>query len=204
MTRHEFLNGAGLVQGGLLLVTLALAWVWGIDPWVNAQWEWRLLGEGFLATLPLLIIFAVTFRWPVGPLRQIKQFLLNSVGPAVAECHWLELLVVSLLAGLGEELLFRSVLQSELVWPSREAGWLFSSVLFALAHAVSALYAIFAGAISLYLGWLYDASSTFTTGPAPSLWRVVIVHTLYDFVVLLTLRVAVRSTPVDRVAAVSA
>ena len=59
-------------------------------------------------------------------------------------------------AGLGEEMLFRGVLQSEL---SDKIGELLalgsSALIFGALHAVTPLYALLAGVASLYFGELY-------------------------------------------------
>jgi len=59
-------------------------------------------------------------------------------------------------AGLGEEMLFRGVLQSEL---SHQIGELLalgsSALIFGALHAVTPLYALLAGVASLYFGELY-------------------------------------------------
>jgi len=68
----------------------------------------------------------------------------------------LQLLVISALAGIGEEALFRGVVQaaigqwSGLPW----LGLLVASVLFGLAHMITATYAVVAALIGAYLGWL--------------------------------------------------
>lgn len=184
MHRAEFLNAAGRVQGGIVVFALALAWLLDIDPWRYATWSWRVVGESLLATVPPLLLFAVTFRWPVAGLRTIKQLLLNQFGPPLVECYWWDIALVSLLAGLGEELLFRAVLQPALSFGDTARGIITAALLFGLLHAVSRTYVVIAALLGIYLGWLVEP------GTEPSIWRPILVHTLYDFVVLLVLREA--------------
>ena len=59
-------------------------------------------------------------RWPVGPLRRIKAFLDRELAPALEGCDWPDLALISVAAGVGEEMLFRGVIQGALV-PARSA-----------------------------------------------------------------------------------
>ena len=87
------------------------------------------------------------------------------------------LLVIASMAGIGEECLFRGVLQPEL------AGWLgvpmavvVTSTLFGLAHSITPTYAVVAGLIGAYLGALAALTG--------NLLVPVIAHALYDFAAL--------------------
>jgi len=96
-----------------------------------------------------------------------------------------------LLAGLGEEMLFRGVVQQALAnWIGSPAGvWIalgIAAVLFALAHSITVAYAVLAGLIGLYLGGIWLVSD--------NLLVPITTHALYDFMVLLYL-VRVRAQP---------
>mmetsp|Transcript_9924 Transcript_9924/g.14044 ORF Transcript_9924/g.14044 Transcript_9924/m.14044 type:complete len:129 (+) Transcript_9924:1-387(+) len=83
-------------------------------------------------------------------------------------------LAVGLMAGTGEEMLFRGVLQTDLTDRiGVEASLLLSSFIFALLHAVTPLYAMIAGAVSLYFGILYNYYDNLTVP--------IVCHTVYDF-----------------------
>lgn len=85
--------------------------------------------------------------------------------------------LVSLLAGVGEELLFRGVVQAGLVSPLTPFGAiLIASVLFGAAHAVSLSYWVLATLMGIYLGLLYH-----WTG---NLLVPIVVHALYDWVAI--------------------
>lgn len=85
--------------------------------------------------------------------------------------------VVSVLAGIGEELLFRGVIQTGLVglW-GPGIGILLASLLFGAAHAVSASYLLLATLMGLYLGLIYH-----WTG---NLLIPIIIHALYDWIAI--------------------
>ena len=88
--------------------------------------------------------------------------------------------MVALLAGVGEELLFRGVIQSKLVeWTSPVIGVVLASLVFGAAHALSRLYFVLATLIGLYLGWLVERYGELVTP--------MIAHSLYDFLALVYL-----------------
>jgi membrane protease YdiL (CAAX protease family) len=88
--------------------------------------------------------------------------------------------VVAILAGFGEEGLFRGLLQGWLAESlSPVAGLVVASTLFGLLHFVTPAYALLAGLLGLYLGILY-----LVTG---NLVVPIVVHALYDFLALLYL-----------------
>jgi membrane protease YdiL (CAAX protease family) len=81
-------------------------------------------------------------------------------------------------AGLGEEMLFRGVLQYELLNRIGRVGAVgVSSVIFGLLHAVTPMYAFLATLASVYFGWLY-----LDTG---NLVVPIVTHAVYDIGALL-------------------
>ncbi len=67
---------------------------------------------------PLILMFLAIMQWPIGPLSGVRKFWDTEVAPLLAESSWSEIALISLSAGVGEEMLFRGVLQasfSELV-----------------------------------------------------------------------------------------
>lgn len=95
-----------------------------------------------------------------------------------------QLAVIAAMAGLGEEMIFRGVVQAALAnWLGDGAGpWialLAAAVLFGLLHTVTPTYALLAGLIGLYLGWLWMVTD--------NLLVPVVVHGLDDFVALVYL-----------------
>lgn len=182
LDRQQFLNLAGLFEGGLVAVAAVLAWWACIDPRNAFEWKWNGVAWGCAATVPTFLLFLVTFAYPMGPLRTMKQFLMHAIAPLLAVCTWYDLILLALLAGVSEELLFRGVLQP---WMERDwgqaAGLIAASVLFGLAHFVTLTYALLAGAMGAYLGWLLDAPGE------RNLLAPIITHALYDYLAFLVL-----------------
>ena len=63
-------------------------------------------------------MFLAMLRWPVGPLARVKKFCDNEVVPLLEKSSWSEIALISLSAGVGEEMLFRGVIQTSI------ASWL--------------------------------------------------------------------------------
>ena len=168
------------VEGGLVALAWLLGWWLEQPPLRTFSWDARAALVGVAATLPLLLLFLVLMRWPVGPLAGIKRFSEEVVRPTLAPCTLIDLIGISTLAGLGEEMVFRGVLQPALArsigpWSALAA----ISVLFGAMHYVSATYAILAALMGAYLGALWMHSDNLLTP--------IVVHGLYDLVVLLYL-----------------
>ena len=164
-------------EGALGLVALGLGWLTGWPASADLRWTLSDALTGMLVATPLLVFFVASRKWPIGSLQSIKDVLDDCVRPLLGSCSILELLAISLVAGLGEELLFRGWLQSMLGgWLGPTAGLVGASVLFGLAHSVTRTYAVIAAVIGACLGWVW-----LLTG---NLLVPIIAHGFYDFVAL--------------------
>jgi membrane protease YdiL (CAAX protease family) len=178
--RYRVLGLVVLVEGGLGVLALALGWLLGQPPLATWAWDVDAALPGVAACLPMLLLFLVCVSWPVGPLARIKQITRQVIRPLFASCTVIDLAGVALLAGLGEEMLFRGVLQAALAdWLGAGAGLAAASLLFGLLHAITPTYAVLATLLGAYLGWVWMASG--------NLLAPVVAHALYDFVALLYL-----------------
>lgn len=143
--------------------------------WMTAAW---IAG----ATAPLLGM-ALFFLSPPGlrvrPLRRIYEVMHDHLGTAVLRLSFVEIAILSLSAGFGEEFLFRGVIQRE--W----GGVGTASLIFALLHALTPAYFVIAFGISVYFGWLYIATDENLLVPA-------IAHSAYDIVALALFRSKLR------------
>jgi membrane protease YdiL (CAAX protease family) len=116
---------------------------------------------------------------------RLMEAVEDRVAPLFAGASAGHLAAVALLAGLGEEALFRGVVQEALAGPL--PGWaalLLASLIFGALHWVTATYATLAAIVGGYLGLLY-----LITG---NLLAPIVTHVLYD---LVALSVLVRMKP---------
>lgn len=181
----NFFRLAMWFEGSLILVALALGCIGGVSPLAAIHVNGTAISWGILGTIPLLMLFQLFYQNPRGELLKIKRILIEHLGPHLDRCRWYELLLLAGLAGISEEMLFRGVLQPwfESLW-GWQAGIIGSNVLFALAHSITPLYAISAGAIGAYLGYMLDM------GEQRNLLIPVIIHGVYDFIAFI---VVIRS-----------
>lgn len=168
---------AALVFEALLIpLALGLALLLGLRPWADLRPSAATLPLAVAATVPLMALLAAFgavrpdwFRDIEALVRPLIGMLFRGRGPGIV----IAVITVSALAGLGEELLFRGVLQAWLggvtgPWPAVVLG----AVVFGLAHYLSRAYFVLAMCMGLYLGALYQLSGNLLL---PSL-----VHALYD------------------------
>jgi uncharacterized protein len=173
---------AVLVEGGLVLVAMALAWIFGISLVEQMPADWSglaaALGRGLIAALAMLVLFFGLYHLPMNEFRRLREQVRWLVGELFPAGNIAQFALVALLAGAGEELLFRGVLQSLISsWTSPAIGLIIASLLFGLAHSLSRLYFVLATLIGLALGAL---TMQFNDLVAP-----MTAHAIYDFVALI-------------------
>jgi membrane protease YdiL (CAAX protease family) len=162
----------------LALLAVGLGWVLGVSPLAQLEPGWPSFLWGVLATPPVLVALIWVLKRPVGRLRRLVDFVVSELGPTLAGRSAAELALLACLAGFGEELLFRGVVQAGLArLVPNSLALLSASVLFGLAHFATSTYAVVAGLMGLYLGGLFLLQG--------GLLAPVVTHALYDLVALL-------------------
>ena len=175
-------------EGGLGVLAVLIGWGIGFSPLDRLRWstDHALFAVG--ATLPLVTLLLLINRHPVGPLKGLQEVVNNSLVPLFRNCRHIHFAIIALLAGLGEELLFRWLIQGKLdEWLRPQLGitsgavvaLLVASAIFGLMHPITKLYAFLCFVMGLYLGWLYQITG--------NLWVPILVHALYDYVALVYL-----------------
>jgi membrane protease YdiL (CAAX protease family) len=164
-------------EAGLAPFSLFLGWLLGHPPLERFVWslEDALWGAG--AAVPLFVLFLAILNWPIGPLAKVKKFCEEDVVSLFRDSALSELALISLSAGVGEEMLFRGALQAAFAqWMGTAGGLVAASVIFGLMHAISMTYIVITGFLGLYLGGIWIANGNLLT--------VMVTHALYDFVAL--------------------
>ena len=182
LTLSQFLVGAALFEGALLLIAFALGFLVDVNPTAELHWNWRGLVIGLLATIPMLLLLAACWLSKTKGLLQIREFLTDLLGPILDRCRLIDILFLALLAGVCEEVLFRGLVYQFIQPWNPTLAVMVTNVLFGLAHALTPLYAWLAGIIGLYLTALLSVDST------PNLLIPITTHTAYDFVAFLLVR----------------
>jgi membrane protease YdiL (CAAX protease family) len=180
----HFALTAAIFEGSLVVLAVVLGWLLAQPPLKSFRFEWSGALLGLAATLPPLGLFLISLKCPWRPFQGIARIVDETLVPLFKDCRLVELAIIAALAGIGEEMLFRGVIQTAVaeeiggpygVW----LGLIIAAVLFGLLHPITPTYAVLAGLIGLYLGWLW-------------LWRgnlltPITTHGLYDFLALLYL-----------------
>jgi membrane protease YdiL (CAAX protease family) len=165
-------------EAGLALLAVGLGRLLGMSPLAQVQPGWGSFLWGVLATPPLLLVLIWALKRPHGSLRRLVDFVVGQLGPILSGRSTAELALLAVLAGVGEELLFRGVVQAGLArLVPNPLALLCASVFFGLAHFATSTYAVVAGLMGLYLGGLFLVQG--------SLLAPIVTHALYDLVALL-------------------
>ena len=167
-----------------MVVAIALGWLLGQPPLRTFHFDLYHAAFGVTAILPPLGLFWLCLKCPWRPFQTITHILDEMLVPLFRNCRLVELAIIAALAGVGEEMLFRGVIQAAVaeeiggphgVW----LGLLIAAVLFGLLHCITPTYAVLAGLIGLYLGWLWMACG--------NLLAPIVTHGVYDFLALVYL-----------------
>ncbi|MCC5858478.1 MAG: CPBP family intramembrane metalloprotease [Ectothiorhodospiraceae bacterium] len=173
MTEHPLI-AAVILQGMVIPLALGLALIVGVTPWADFHLTAEALLIAVLATAPLVIGFRATANARSPWFRDLDELIRPTLTTLFRDRSEGAVVLVCLLAGLGEELLFRGFLQawlSELLSPWM--GVALAAVAFGLLHFLSFTYLVIATALGLYLGVLYELTG--------NLLIVCLVHALYDW-----------------------
>ena len=164
----------------LLVLALGLGRLGGVSAFDRLRLDLEAAVIGAAGALPMLALLLWCLWTTWGPMRRLVALVELRLGPHLADASAGGIVILALLAGGGEELLFRGVIQ---VWLAERAPvWLalaVASLLFGAGHWLSASYAVLASFIGAYLGILFLVSG--------NLLAPVIAHAVYDVVALLVL-----------------
>ncbi len=162
------------------VIAVAVGMTLGIDPFADFRWEWRALLAGIAATAPMLAGFLAVWRSEAAFARRLRARVDSAVRTLFARSSLLEIALVCLAAGIGEEALFRGLIQGGLEQQFGPASALWgAAAIFGLAHPVTRAYVFVAAVAGYFLGWLWQVSD--------NLLAPITAHALYDLMVLLIL-----------------
>lgn len=173
-TPDEVFLTAVLFECGLAVLALFLGWALGpsaremVPEW-NVEQIWPIvkgLLYGALAAIPILGLIEVIRRIPWEPIQKLEELTDDGMIKALLKLRPSELIVVSLCAGIGEELLFRGWFMywvadlGAAIAPNAPDVWVIgvalavSSIVFGVFHPITKLYIVLATVMGLYFGAL--------------------------------------------------
>jgi len=187
-----FIGTAIFFESALAFTAAGLGWLLDVPAWASASFDsgefievLSAVGVGILATLPLIGLFVWLQYASFESLDELQDFLHHEVAPLFQKASLLELGLISLAAGLGEEALFRGVLQTYFqtaagIDASPAFPILFAAILFGLVHFVSSEYFLLSTIVGFYLGvWFWWTGDIIVP---------ITIHALYDWFALAYLK----------------
>ncbi|MEO1252431.1 MAG: CPBP family intramembrane glutamic endopeptidase [Pseudomonadota bacterium] len=188
-TREDSIRLFAIALGGTALlgvIAYGLSILFGtpLAPQFKLTLRDALIGAGAaIPMIALLYVFMKTEHPQIAAFRESQIEFFANIG---FEFTPVRILLMSLFAGVFEELLFRGVLQSGIdkIAPVAVAI-IASNILFGVLHWRTALYALIAGVIGAWLGLIF-----WLTG---NLLAPMIAHGFYDLVALAVTARAIRA-----------
>ena len=191
--RWNLLLFGGGVELALAALAAALGWWLYRPPWEAMAWDIGDAGVGAAGAFPMFAALVIGMQSRVGPMRRIKQINEEFIRPLFQPCSILELGLLSAVAGVGEEWLFRGFLQGACSdWLGPWLGWSIANCVFGLLHAITPAYAIMAALAGVYFGGLWMLTGNLLTP--------IVAHAIYDWLALVYLtrrKIAAEANPVE-------
>ena len=160
------------------LVVIALVWqrLRDIPMAMGGLWEGVLIGTGAAVVLALFNWYVLCRAPGVRPVTAIRRLYRESLRPLFGGVGAADAVVISVAAGIGEELLFRGVLQPEV-------GLVLASVIFGVLHMGGTGTLVF-GCWVAVMGAVMGGVAVWTGG----LLAPIVCHALYDAAALTYIR----------------
>lgn len=183
-TPDDIFLTAVLFESALGVLAIFFGWALGPDaramvpeldiqsawPVGNMESMWPIVSGilyGCLAAIPLLVFIAGIRQIPWEPIRELERLSDDGMIRSLLQLRPSEMIVISVCAGIGEELLFRGWLMywfaegfamggtaSATSPMALGAALIGSSIAFGLVHPISKLYIVLAAVMGLYFGGL--------------------------------------------------
>lgn len=178
--RYKVLFLALVAEGAVLLAALLFARYFNIVFFRTTDYILRdmLIGTAGAALPFAFFIYSLSNK--AGKftfLNSARKIVLNDIKAVFAKTTLTDLVIISFVAGLAEEMLFRGVLQVRF-------GIVIASIAFGLVHCVSLSYVILTIIMGFYIGVIFNKSG--------SLIVPVQLHFIYDLAALAYLKYFIK------------
>ena len=170
------------VEGGLGIIALIVGFFFGLHLWQYIWCDWETVWQTIWGLAPLIAGYFVLLALPISGIQRVGNLVRELFLQYMATLKLWQLTLIAALAGIGEELFFRGLLQLGLYYFFGDV-WiaiLISSLLFGLAHAITPTYFVLSFVVSIYFGWIFVHTG--------NLLVPIAIHALYDLFVFLYLR----------------
>lgn len=181
----KIIHVALISEGILLIIAITLAFL--ADLSIKWNFTWQTITLGCLATLPPLIINSLLWSYTTRNTDTVyARFSREIIVPLCRKITLPEALTVAVLAGVCEEILFRGALNQLIMnWSGPAVACIITSTTFATMHFIGH-FKRYGGMIPLYTAMgVYLWFAHYLTD---SLAAVAILHGVYNFIVMLSVR----------------
>ena len=169
-----------LFQGGIGVVGALAIVLFGIPVYYEGMSPGSAVFWGVIGSAATYVIITMLTRLP-GQVRDSLESQMAQLHRFACDYSWPILIVLSVFAGVGEELLFRGAIQGWLIQHVDTAtAVVLASLVFGLVHYLSFTYFVLATGLGLALGTVYTLTD--------SLVLVMVWHAVYDMIALYCLR----------------
>ncbi|MFW6362406.1 MAG: CPBP family intramembrane glutamic endopeptidase [Spirochaeta sp.] len=162
---------------GIGLAALLAGWTIRMNPFAGITFSAESLIWGCAAALPPLVLLYLLQKTSIPAVHRLMHTSRRLIQQFFGTFSLLQIILLSAAAGIGEELLFRGIIQAGL---TGQIGLFWSvattSLIFGLLHFITRGYAVYAFCMSVYLGIVYAASG--------NILIPVLAHAVYDAAVL--------------------
>lgn len=185
---RNFFKTALVFESAMIPIAIGLGVLCGLWSWsdcfaqiLNETPLLSALIYGLFALIPMLLLLVFSATSKMSGVVRLREIIHKLLVPTLREMSMWQLAVVGLLAGAGEEWLFRGYLQTWLTTllpgtPLELVPILIVSVVFGALHAITFMYAALVFIVSIYLGVVYES--------ADQLLTPMIAHGVYDVIAL--------------------
>ena len=179
-SRQKLLIVAFLSEGLALLIALLLGLLLDVDLFPLTDNALHDVWIGTVAALFPLLMFILSLTRiaeKISLFKSLKRTMITQVRPLFANARFIDLVLISLIAGFAEEMLFRGILQVKF-------GIIVASIIFGLAHSVTPAYVLIATVMGFYIGYVFKGSGNILVP--------IQLHFIYDLLALIYLRYSVK------------
>jgi membrane protease YdiL (CAAX protease family) len=179
-SRSRLLFLTFIIEGIALLSALLLAHYFNIRIFPLTEEPFRDIAIGSIGALLLLAVFILSLTKKaknIPIIGSLRKTLITEIRVIFLHVRFADILIISILAGIAEEILFRGVIQVKF-------GIIIASILFGVMHLVTPAYLIITIFMGFYLGILFQLYE--------SLLIPIQLHFIYDLGALVYLKYFVK------------
>ncbi len=162
------------VQGGILILGIVLSFLFKIELLQILNFNLSAIIVGSIAGTTLALIIAAVYKSRFKIFKKLQKDLTKTL-KVMSGFNFFQILLISFIAGLTEEIFFRGFLQQVIeINFGLVTALIISGILFGVMHYISNVYTVYIFFVSAVFGLIF----VFTE----NLWGAIFAHFLFDLV----------------------